>query len=145
MRTEKMVYFILSPQVGFDLDLINTQGQRQVLRIMGREEKARPGGWNAMISLQHAFSEYDKARRRTTLRTIKLGADISIWRMGKFELEDEEIDEVMAKVGNSKALILDLRNNPGGLEKNVLGLVEHFSTMTLIWEPCNVVKVMKCW
>ncbi len=119
-------YFILSPQVGFDLDLINTQGQRRVLRIMGREEKARPGGWNAMISLQNAFSEYDKARRRTTLRTIKLGEDISIWRMGQFELKDEEIDEVMAKVGNSKALILDLRNNPGGLERNVLRLVGYF-------------------
>ena len=119
-------YFILSPQVGFDLDLIDSQGQRRVLRIMAKEEKARPGGWNSMISLQNAFSEYDKARRRATLRTIKLSEDISIWQMGQFELEDEEIDEVMAKVRNSKALILDLRNNPGGLEKNVLRLVGYF-------------------
>ncbi len=119
-------YFILTPQVGFDLDLIDTQGQRRVLRIMAREEKARPRGWNAMISLQNAFSEYDKERRRTNLSTIKLGEDISIWQMGQFELADEEIDEVMANVGNSEALILDLRNNPGGLEKNVLRLVGYF-------------------
>jgi C-terminal processing protease CtpA/Prc len=119
-------YFILTPQVGFDLDLINTQGQRRVLRIMAREEKARPGGWNSWISLHNAFSEYNKARRRTNLRTIKLGEDISIWQMGQFELTDEEIDGVMVKIRNSKALILDLRNNPGGLEKNVLRLVGYF-------------------
>lgn len=118
-------YFILSPQVGFDLDLIDTQGQRRVLRIMAREEKAR-AGWNSWISLHNAFSEYDKARRRTNLRTIKLGEDMSIWQMGEFELTDEEIDEVMVKVGKSKALILDLRNNPGGLENNVLRLVGYF-------------------
>jgi C-terminal processing protease CtpA/Prc len=105
-------YFILTPQIGFDLDLINTQGQRRALRIMAREEKARPRGWNAWISLHNAFSEYDKERRRTSLFTIKLGEDISIWRMGQFELADAEIDEVMAKVGNSKALILDLRKQP---------------------------------
>ncbi|MEN3327151.1 MAG: hypothetical protein V7638_1958 [Acidobacteriota bacterium] len=119
-------YFILNPQVGFDLDLINPQGQRRVLRIMAREEKAPPRGWNSWISLHNAFSEYNKARRRTNLFTIKLGEDISIWQMGEFELTDEEIDEVMVKVRNSKALILDLRNNPGGLEKNVLRLVGYF-------------------
>ena len=119
-------YFILSPQVGFDLDLINTQGQRRVLRIMGREEKAPPRGWNFWISLNNAFSEYDKARRRTNLYITKLGEDVSIWQMGEFELADAEIDEVMVKVRDSKALILDLRNNPGGLEDNVLRLVGYF-------------------
>lgn len=120
------VYFILNPQVGFDLDLINTQGQRRVLRIMAREEKARPGGWNFWISFNNAFSEYNKERRRTNLFTVKLGEDISIWQMGQFELADAEIDEVMVKVRNSKALILDLRNNPGGLERNVLRLAGYF-------------------
>jgi C-terminal processing protease CtpA/Prc len=119
-------YFILNPQVGFDLDLINTQGERRVLRIMAKEEKAPPRGWNSWISLHNAFSEYDKERRRANLFITKLGEDISIWQMGEFELADAEIDEVMVKVRNSKALILDLRNNPGGLEDNVLRLAGYF-------------------
>lgn len=47
-------------------------------------------------------------------RYYEIGEDAMIWRMTSFDLSDAEIDKLMSKAKRRKALILDLRGNPGG-------------------------------
>ena len=47
-------------------------------------------------------------------RYIEVGDDAVIWRMTGFDLSDADIDKLMGKARKRKALILDLRGNPGG-------------------------------
>jgi C-terminal processing protease CtpA/Prc len=53
--------------------------------------------------------------------------DVFIWKMPQFDLSESQIDEMMGKVKNRKALILDLRGNGGGAETTLLRLISHFS------------------
>lgn len=41
--------------------------------------------------------------------------DVVIWKMPQFDLSEEKVDKAMDIVKKSKALIIDLRSNPGGL------------------------------
>ncbi|HEU4932965.1 MAG TPA: S41 family peptidase [Pyrinomonadaceae bacterium] len=119
-------YSALNPQPGFDLDLISPEGTRRTLRIMAKENKQPPIGWNSGIAFRNAVSEYEKARRQYLLRTIKLNDKSILWPLTQFDLTAEEIDDTMSKIRNFDNLVLDLRDNTGGLEENVLRLIGHF-------------------
>ena len=119
-------YSALNPQPGFDLDLISPEGSRRTLRIMAKENKQPPIGWNSGIAFRNAVSEYEKARRQYLLRTIKLNDKSILWPLTQFDLTAEEIDDTMSKIRNFDNLVLDLRDNTGGLEENVLRLIGHF-------------------
>ena len=119
-------YSALNPQPGFDLDLISPEGSRRTLRIMAKENKQPPIGWNSGIAFRNAVSEYEKARRQYLLRTIKLNDKSILWPLTQFDLTAEEIDDTMSKIRNFDNLVLDLRGNTGGLEENLLRLIGHF-------------------
>lgn len=44
----------------------------------------------------------------------EFGADLVVCRLPSFDMEASEVDKVFKKVGVRKALVLDLRDNPGG-------------------------------
>jgi C-terminal processing protease CtpA/Prc len=46
-------------------------------------------------------------------RIVEKG-DLAIWKLQRFDLEFPEVDKAIATVRKHKALILDLRDNPGG-------------------------------
>jgi len=119
-------YTALSPQPGFDLDLVSPEGTRRTLRIMAKENKQAPTGWNSEIAFRNAVSEYQKARRQYLLRTIKLSDKSILWPLDQFALTAEEIDDTMSKIKNFDNLVLDLRGNSGGLEENLLRLAGYF-------------------
>jgi carboxyl-terminal processing protease len=119
-------YSALSPQPGFDLDLVSAEGARRTLRIMAKENKEAPRGWNSYIAFRNAVSEYEKARHQYLLRTIKLDDKTILWPLSQFELTAAEIDDTMSKIRNFDNLVLDLRGNTGGLEENLLRLVGYF-------------------
>lgn len=47
-------------------------------------------------------------------RWVEMG-DVMIWKVPEFEMEDDEVDHIFSVARKHKALILDLRDNPGGL------------------------------
>ncbi|MCA1631819.1 MAG: S41 family peptidase, partial [Acidobacteria bacterium] len=56
-------------------------------------------------------------------RYYELGTDLMIWKMPSFELEKEKAAEMMSKARKFKALILDLRGNPGGYTETLKQMV----------------------
>lgn len=57
---------------------------------------------------------------------LEKGDDLFIWKMPEFDLSEKGVDEMMRKVGQRKALILDLRGNGGGYEVTLLHLLGYF-------------------
>jgi C-terminal processing protease CtpA/Prc len=59
-------------------------------------------------------------------QTKEVGDDLFVWKMPVFVMPEEEIDDTMKKVRQHKALILDLRGNPGGRVGSLLRMVDNF-------------------
>jgi carboxyl-terminal processing protease len=49
-----------------------------------------------------------------------------IWKMPEFDLSDQGVDDMMSKASKRKALILDLRGNPGGAVTTLQRLMGYF-------------------
>jgi len=43
-----------------------------------------------------------------------IGDSVVVWKLSRFDLPAKEMERVMASIAESRALVLDLRNNPGG-------------------------------
>jgi len=52
----------------------------------------------------------------------ELGSDVLVWKLPNFLADDREIDRWVKRAQGFKALVLDLRGNPGGLESTLLRL-----------------------
>src|SRR5207247_2088140 len=52
--------------------------------------------------------------------------DLIIWNMPEFNLTEDAVDGVMSRIRKHKALILDLRRNPGGYVDTLQRLIGYF-------------------
>jgi len=79
----------------------------------------KPATWKSVVEQQ--------ARQRKSIHSYKeWGNELFFWKMGDFRLNDHGIDDMMGRVGQRNALILDLRGNPGGFERTLQRLVGYF-------------------
>lgn len=53
-------------------------------------------------------------------RFYESGNDLLVWKMPQFDLAKNQVDEIMDKARNFKALVIDLRQNSGGYEETLL-------------------------
>jgi carboxyl-terminal processing protease len=62
-------------------------------------------------------------------RYYEVGDEAMIWQMTSFNLADSDVDKLMSKARKRKALILDLRRNPGGnvsaLQRLIANVLDH--------------------
>jgi len=77
------------------------------------------------------WAEFRKAENEAQLqrhRWVEVGEakDLLIWKLPEFDLEKDQISTVMKKARDKKALILDLRDNPGGTVDCLLELAGYF-------------------
>lgn len=59
-------------------------------------------------------------------RFVDLGEDLLIWKMPQFDLSPSEVKNNMRRAEKHKALILDLRGNPGGAVETLGAMVGSF-------------------
>jgi len=78
--------------------------------------------------IYNVIFEGDKERHLLRSRHVEQG-DVMIWKMPAFTLSESEVDHLMGIARNRKALILDLRDNPGGyivtLERMLANVFDH--------------------
>jgi C-terminal processing protease CtpA/Prc len=122
----------LMPQTAAQLDLRDPEGNtRQVLvnakMKSGKKTLDFTGGGNGMDMWEYirASQNRDHVVRQ---RYVEVG-DVTIWKMPEFFLDDAEVDHAFDTVRKHKALILDLRGNPGGavmtLERMLGNVFDH--------------------
>jgi C-terminal processing protease CtpA/Prc len=111
------LYGVLRPQPGFHLGLQDPGGKQRMVDAAARVRETKrltdltgTGGgdiWN-LIREQESYEHQTRVRYR------EFGDDLIIVKFPEFSLTPSQVGELMDKVRKHKALILDLRGNPGG-------------------------------
>ncbi len=99
--------------------------EQQSLDIMAKVEGERPVrhvGILTAIDRPEIIREWEMEVRLRRHRFYETD-ETFIWRMPAFDKKEGDIDEVMNKARKRKSMILDLRGNPGGMQKTLLRLV----------------------
>ena len=117
LRIIQYVYFRLSPRPAINLTVASPgeQQPRKVLINAKITEGQRVVDYTDINQLSRIYSEMDDASRAATNFYRSIGDSIMIWRMPRFAYADNQaIDEMIERAQKYRAVILDLRNNPGG-------------------------------
>lgn len=120
-------YKALRPKAGMRLQVIKPDGQEQQLDVMAKVKQGKrvldlttSGTGSDIFDLIRKGENENRLHRH---RYFEMGDDLFIWKMPSFDLEDQKVDEIVAKFKKRKALILDLRGNGGGYETTLLRLI----------------------
>jgi len=120
------LYTALRPQPGMRLIVRSPEGKERQVDVMAQvtEGKGRvdltsdADFWGLVREMQN---EEHLHRHRTE----EVG-DVLIWKMPQFDLDKAEIRGIMGKARKHRALVLDLRGNPGGYEETLQELLGWF-------------------
>lgn len=130
-------YFdLVSPHAALHVQLDRSDGTAAELDIPAHVTQEQQ-----YIKVGEGFREFiiDWENHRRTIRNRDWVAngDVFIWRMASFEQEDRDIDWMIGRARQHRAIVLDMRDNPGGytaavrrllsrfFDRRVLGWVEH--------------------
>lgn len=125
----KMEYYFntLRPQPGMQLAVVKPSGKHEELPVLARiTERKRIMDLTSGNDVWDLIRENENSAHFNRHRYIDVGDELFIWKMPQFDLDDQEIDNMMGKVRKRKSLILDLRGNPGGYVKTLERIAGYF-------------------
>jgi C-terminal processing protease CtpA/Prc len=115
----KMEYYFkaLAPQPASVLELRDPAGQERKVTVDAKVRELKKvmdlTGANSGGDMWDLVREGENSNRIMRQRWVNV-SDVMIWKMPIFFLEDTEIDHIFAEARKHRALIIDLRGNPGG-------------------------------
>jgi carboxyl-terminal processing protease len=112
-------YNLLRPQPGKRVVVRSPDGAERELALKAKVEKL-----DKAVNLTQLYNEYDEDREdeRKLPRFYQNGdgADaVFVWKLREFGFTESKVDETIGKARKAKALVLDLRGNPGGAVKTL--------------------------
>jgi len=128
----KMEYLfnVLRPQPGLKVEAQSPDGRLRQLDILAKvtQDKAvmELSGTFGGVDIWKLIRESENEDHLNRQRYVEAG-DVFIWKMPGFNLTEDGVDEMMGKVSKRKALILDLRGNPGGYVITLQRLLGYFA------------------
>jgi C-terminal processing protease CtpA/Prc len=125
----KMEYLFntLRPQPGIQLTVMRPNGKPEELAVMAKiTERKRIMDLTTGSDIWDLIRENENSAHLNRHRYIEVGDELFIWKMPQFDLDEQEVDNMMGKVRKHKSLILDLRGNPGGYVKTLESLAGYF-------------------
>ena len=115
----KMQYYFqaLAPQKASILDLKDPGGQERKATVEAKVRELKKvldlTGTNGGGDVWDLIRESENGNHLIRQRWVNVG-DVMIWKMPIFFLQDEEVDHIFTEARKHRALILDMRGNPGG-------------------------------
>jgi C-terminal processing protease CtpA/Prc len=104
---------LLSPRSSLHVVVTSPGGEPRVL-VTQSVVKSRPAHYDLTNNEYWIFRhQMDTDLEKYDSRELTLG-DVQVWQLRNFYLQDAAIDSMFHKAENSKAIIFDLRQNPGG-------------------------------
>jgi len=124
------LYYSLRPQPGMRLVVQKPDGAQRQLDVRAKVTEHKKvlnftGDDNGGDIFNEMREEQDEDRLHRH-RYVELGDDVVIWKMPQFDLDEGEVGAAVGKFKNKRALILDLRGNPGGYVKTLEWLAGYF-------------------
>lgn len=115
-------YFVLRPQPGIQVIVQtgNDQPRELALKAKVTQLKSRLDftGFSGTEDIESVLRDIDKDEHMNRQRYVVAG-DVFIWKMPRFDMVDDKVDEMFGKAAKHKGLLLDLRGNGGGYEKTL--------------------------
>ncbi len=121
------VYRVLAPRPAYTLAVQRPGAEPRRIEVNAKIEQQKK-----LVSLMNTFDVGDFIREDQESaflvrhRFVDYEGDLLIWKMPRFDLSPSEVENHMRKVRNHKALILDLRGNPGGAVETLERMVGAF-------------------
>lgn len=126
----KYLYYALRPQPGMRLIVQSPDGADRQLDVAAKVKQGKrrldltgSSSDNDIWDLIREGENEDRLRRH---RYYEMGDDALIWKMPQFDLDERGVDDLMGKAKKRKAILLDLRGNPGGIEDTLKYLLGYF-------------------
>jgi carboxyl-terminal processing protease len=116
-------YNVLRPQAGISV-VVQSPGQ-EPRKLNLKADVIRTGRAINLTELRNRILA-DEENEKNIPVGLSIGDDVMIWKLRAFDLTEGKVDEMMKKVRTHKALVLDLRGNPGGYVKTLNRLVSYF-------------------
>jgi C-terminal processing protease CtpA/Prc len=126
----KYLYYTLRPKPGMRIIVQGPDGADRQVDVMAKINHGKrrvdltgsDGGSDLWDLVREGESE-DRLRRH---RYYEAGSDLLIWKMPQFDMDSQGLNDMMGKARKHKALILDVRGNPGGAEETLKNLLGYF-------------------
>jgi carboxyl-terminal processing protease len=120
----KYFYYSLRPKPVVKLVVVKPDGKRRELEVKSKITEGRVIRGNVPGTDFGEFEREAEENARLNRHRFYDGVpDLYIWKMPEFNLPEAEVDSVMDRARKRKALILDLRGNPGGYVKTLARLI----------------------
>ena len=117
------LYYALAPRPVVRLTL---QSPGDTLRSVAVQAQVIPHP--QIMDLTHGddiwrmIREEQNVQRAQRSRFWEFGPEVLVWKFPTFVVGDRDIDQALRRARGFKALVIDLRQNPGGLESTLLRL-----------------------
>ena len=123
----KYLLYTLRPVPGVRLVLRDANGAERQVDIMSQVKVGKKiidlTGGNGGNDIWDLIRDNENEDRLRAHRYREFGDDLFIWKMPEFDLSQQGVDDMIGKIAKRKALILDMRGNPGGSEETLLRLI----------------------
>jgi carboxyl-terminal processing protease len=124
------LYYALRPQPGMRLVLQKPDGAQRQVDVRAKVTEVKKilnfSGDDNGADIFNEMREEQSEDRLHRQRFVELGEDVMIWKMPQFDMSEEEVGNIVGKFRKRRALILDLRGNPGGYVKTLEWLAGYF-------------------
>src|SRR5579864_3899661 len=112
--TLEYVFNLLAPRRELRLQVRGADGRQRQLDVLSKIRQL-PKIANLTPESFHDFErEIENADRMSRTRCNEMGEELAICKIPEFNLEEEQINNLIRLARKHKGLILDLRDNPGG-------------------------------
>jgi carboxyl-terminal processing protease len=123
-------YNLLRPQPGITVVVQSPKQEPRKLSL--KAEVARIGREINLTELRNLILDDEEDDKNIPVYYENEAEDVIIWKLRGFNLTEGSVDDMMKRVRKHKALILDLRGNPGGYVKTLTRLVSYFFDKELV-------------
>ncbi|HXH28172.1 MAG TPA: S41 family peptidase [Candidatus Polarisedimenticolia bacterium] len=121
------VYRILAPRPTVHLQVQSPGQPAREIEVAARvEEKKNLLRLTSSADFEDYVHDLENRAWLGRHRIQEMGEDLSIWKMPEFDMRPSEVRSTMRSVMKHKALILDLRGNPGGSIETLEAMVGSF-------------------
>jgi len=119
-------FHTLAPRSGLKLAVVSPGGQPRELTVMSLVKNLPKNlDFTEGSDYWDMVREAQRDEQLMESRTVET-SDVLVWKLPEFMLSDEQIDAILHKASNHKAVVLDLRGNPGGLIDNLARILGWF-------------------
>jgi len=119
-------YYSVRPQPGITVEIRKPNGQEAELPIRAKVMALKRVMDLTGNDIFQLIRESENDTHFNRHRFFEIGDDVLIWKMPNFEFEEDQVDDIMSKARKHKALIVDLRGNPGGYVVTLQRLAGYF-------------------